>query len=212
MRHYEVMKICVIGAPSTGKSIFAKTLSAEMAKQGHSCELVQEYASSYIQLVGAPIHAWEQLVISMGQFLLEQKTTRDHIITDASSFVTYVYAQRALPQMIDAPEWPKYRNLLDLLRTLARSSAESYDLIFLLTHVFTPRRDGVRLDAHLSPATCREINRDIEQYLQSERVEYHRLKANATKSLESALKIIEQRMLISETSKTTQEKTPASIG
>ena len=195
------MKICVIGAPSTGKSVFARSLSAEMSKRGLSCELVQEYASSYIQLVGAPVHAWEQLVISMGQYLLEQKTTRDHIVTDASSFVTYVYAQRALPQMIEAPEWPKYRHLLDLLRTLARVSAGSYDLIFLLTHVFVPRRDGVRLDAHLSPDTCREINHDIEQYLQSERVEYHRLKANATKSLDTALKIIEQRMMIGESEK-----------
>lgn len=190
------MKICVIGAPSTGKSVFARSLSAEMSKRGLSCELVQEYASSYIQLVGAPVHAWEQLVISMGQYLLEQKTTRDHIVTDASSFVTYVYAQRALPKMIGAPEWPKYRNLLNMLRSLARSSAQSYDLIFLLTHVFPPRHDGVRMEAHLSAATCKEINRDIESYLQSERIEYHRLKANASKSVAAALTIIEQRLLI----------------
>ncbi len=66
------MKICVIGAPSTGKSVFAKNLAAHMSKEGLSCELVQEYASEYIQAVGAPSDAWEQLVISIGQYLAEQ--------------------------------------------------------------------------------------------------------------------------------------------
>ncbi|MEX1997614.1 MAG: AAA family ATPase [Candidatus Andersenbacteria bacterium] len=190
------MKICVIGSPSTGKSVFARTLSAEMGKRGINCELVQEYASAYIQQVGAPEQAWEQLVISIGQYLSEQKTTRDHMVTDAAAFATYVYAQRALPKMINSRVWPKYRHLLDMLRTLARISAESYDLIFLLTHVFLPRQDGVRLETHLSYDECKEINRDMEVYLESERVAYHRLKANSAKALGTAIQIIEQRLLI----------------
>lgn len=193
------MKICVIGAPSTGKSVFARSLSAEMSKQGHSCELVQEYATQYIQIVGNPTHAWEQLIISIGQYLSEQKTTRDHIVTDAAAFATYIYAQRTLPRTAPPAEWPKYRHLLDMLRTLARKSAESYDIIFLLTHVFPPRQDGVRLAEHLVPETCKEINKDIEQYLTQERFPYHRLKANSTKALTTALQIIEQRILINQT-------------
>lgn len=195
------MKICVIGAPSTGKSVFAKSLSAEMSKRSLNCELVQEYASEYIQLVGAPVHAWEQLVITIGQYLSEQKTTRDHFVTDAAAFATYVYALRSLPKKIDSPEWPKYRHLLDLLRTLARTSAESYDLIFLLTHVFPPRADTVRLDSHLSREECREINRQIEEYLESERIEFHKLKANTAGSLPKALHIIEQRLVITDPDK-----------
>lgn len=206
------MKICVIGAPSTGKSVFARSLSAEMSKRGYSCELAQEYATSYIQQVGQARHAWEQLVISIGQYLLEQETSREHIVTDAAGFVTYLYAQRLLPTAVLKADWPKYRHLLDMLRTLARDSAQSYDLIFLLTHVFPPRRDGARVADHLSLKFCQEINHDIEQYLQSERVEYHRLKANATKSLDTALTIIEQRMMIGEAAKTNQEKTPTSSG
>lgn len=190
------MKICVIGAPSTGKSVFARSLSAELSKQGRSCELVQEYATQYIQAVGTPVHAWEQLVISIGQYLSEEKTTRDHTVTDAAAFATFIYAQRVLPATAPKQEWPKYRHLLDMLRTLARKSAESYDLIFLLTHVFPPRRNGVRLAEHLAPEICREINRDIENYLNSERIPYHRLKANSGKAIESALTIFEQRLLI----------------
>lgn len=192
------MKICIIGAPCTGKSVFARSLSAELTKQGVSCELVQEYASYYIQQVGAPLQPWEQLVISIGQYLSEQKTNRDHLVTDAAAFATYIYAQRSLPKLISTAEWPKYRHLLDLLRTLARTSATSYDLIFLLTHVFPPRQDGVRLPAHFSRTECQAISRDIEGYLQSERLEYHRLKANATNSLATALKIIAQRLVIPE--------------
>jgi nicotinamide riboside kinase len=190
------MKICVIGAPSTGKSVFARTLSAEMTKKGMSCELVQEYATQYIQQVGPPEYAWEQLIISIGQYLSEQRTTRDHMVTDAAAFVTYVYAQRLLPKMIDTKEWPKYRHLLDMLRSLARISATSYDIIFLLNHVFPPRNDGVRLESHLSLEECKNINKDVEQYLASERVEFHRMKANEKKALPNALQLIEQRLLI----------------
>lgn len=190
------MKVCVIGAPSTGKSVFARSLSAELTKRGHSCELVQEYATLYIQQVGAPLHAWEQLVISVGQYLSEQRTTRDHMVTDAAAFVTYIYAQRLLPKMSDTQDWPKYRHLLDMLRSLARISATSYDIIFLMTHVFPPRRDGVRLEAHLSRKECQQINHDIESYLDSERVEFHRLKANERQAVSKALQLVEQRLLI----------------
>lgn len=190
------MKICIIGAPSTGKSVMARMVSAEMTKQGLSCELVQEYASLYIQQAGAPLHAWEQLVISIGQYLSEQRTTRDHMVTDAAAFATFIYAQRLLPKVSKTAEWPKYRQLLDTLRSLARISAVSYDLIFLLTHIFPPRRDGVRLDSHLSEAECRQINRDIEGYLTSERVDFQRLKANDSKAVAKAMSLIEQRLII----------------
>ena len=195
------MKICVIGAPSTGKSVFARSLSAEMSKKGMSCELVQEYASLYIQQAGAPEEAWEQLIISIGQYLAEQRTTRDHMVTDAAAFVTYTYAQRLVPKMVDNVLWPKYRTLLDTLRTLARMSATSYDLIFLLTYVFPPRSDGVRLATHLSREVCQDINKDIEEFLESERVEFFRLKANDPKAIDKALAMIDQRALIGGTSK-----------
>jgi len=190
------MKICVIGAPSTGKSVFARQLSAELTRLGLGCDLVQEYPSSYIQEVGAPKYAWEQLVMSIGQYLSEQTTTRDHMVTEGAAFATYVYAQRLLPKLSDSRDWPRYRHLLDVLRATARDSVNSYDLIFLLTHIFPPRRDGVRLEEHLSQKVCEKISRDLAAYLESERVEFHRMKANDSKALPKAVQLIEQRLMI----------------
>lgn len=189
------MKIGVIGAPSTGKSVFAKNLAAALTRDDLSCELVQEYASTYIQQVGAPREAWEQLVISIGQYLAEQHISRDHLVTDATAFATYVYAQRVLTKTTSKQDWPKYRHLLDMLRVLARQSAQSYNLIFLLTHIFPPRADGIRF--HLSTTDCTQIGQAIEDYLQSERIAYHRLKANDSQALDKALKIIHQRLIVS---------------
>jgi len=191
------MKICIIGAPSTGKSVFAKGLAAELGRRGTSCELVQEYASSYVQQVGKPEHAWEQLVICMGQWLIEEQTNRDWLVTDAAGYATFVYAQNLLPKQIPAKELSRYRHLLDMLRIMARKSLDSYDLIFLMTHVFEPRKDGVRF--HLSHAECKNIGEQLENYLKSERVEYHRTKANGAESLEKALALIEQRSVIQKT-------------
>lgn len=175
----------------------AKNLAAEMSKRGWSAELVQEYASQYIQQVGAPLEPWEQLVISVGQHLLEEsQVSRDNIVTDAAAFATYIYAQRLLPQEVPEKMWPKYRNLLDVLRELARKSIASYDLIFLMTHVFPPRTDGVRLPNHLDRKICQDINRDLEAYLQAERAEYYRIKANEADVLEKAINIIEQRLVV----------------
>lgn len=196
------MKICVIGAPSTGKSVFAKSLAAELGKRGKSCELVQEYASTYIQQVGTPKHMWEQLVICIGQHLNEQQTKREFMVTDAAVFATYVYAQRILAAQVPKVEWPRYRHLLDTLRTMARLSVESYDLIFFLTHVFAPRQDGVRF--HLSLEECKDISRELEAYLQSERVEYIRAKANSGQAVEQALALIEQRLVIQKPLRTKQ--------
>lgn len=190
------MKICVIGAPSTGKSAFARGLSAEMTKQGMSVELVQEYASAYIQEAGAPLQAWEQLVISIGQYLSEQQTTRDHMVTDAAAFATYIYAQKLIPQMSNDKDWPKYRALLDVIRSMARVSLDSYDTIFLMNHVFTPRSDGVRIEAHISSKVCQEINRDIENFLVSERVNFHKIRGNDSKATDKAISIIKQQELI----------------
>jgi len=190
------MKICVIGAPSTGKSIFARTLSAQMSKQGLNCELIQEYASQYIQQVGAPKEAWEELVISVNQHMSEQNTNRDHLITDGSAFATFIYAQHLIPARTNDAMWPKHRHLLDLLRTLARDSVSSYDLIFLMTHIFPPKRDGVRLTNHLDLEQCTTINEDLEKYMQTERIEFHRLKANDKAAVNKAMNIIQQRILI----------------
>lgn len=190
------MKICVIGAPSTGKSVFARTLAAELSKRGNPCELIPEFASQYIIHAGAPTAPWEQLVISIGQYLIEKETPPGYQVTDAAAFATYVYAERSVPKMANTAEWPKYRQLLDVLRAMARMSIGSYDIIFLLTHVFPPRNDGVRLAAHLTRVECQEIGRDLSAFLDSERVEYHRLKASDSKAITSALSIIQQRALI----------------
>ena len=190
------MKIGVIGAPSTGKSVFAKSIAAELTRRGHSCELVQEYASTYIQQAGAPLEAWEQLVISVGQYLAEQESGREHMVTDATAFATYIYAQRFVPKSAEADDWPKYRALLDVLRAMARRSVESYDLLFLLTHVFPPRDDGVRMKEHLAVDECRAINRDFETYLIAERAPYLVVKANRESAVADAVQRVEQELLV----------------
>jgi len=186
------MKICVIGAPSTGKSVFSRKLASQMGESGQSCELVQEYASSYIQQVGAPVYAWEQLIISIGQYLAEQKTTRHHMVTDAAAFVTYVYAQRLLPSKVDGENWPRYRHLLDVLRQTARISVQSYDVIFFLTHIFPPTNDGVRLQEHLSLEECQGLSADIEAYLRAERAVYYPIDVTKADVMSNALHIIEK--------------------
>ncbi len=188
------MKICVIGAPSTGKSVFAKNLAAYMSKEGLSCELVQEYASEYIQAVGAPEDAWEQLVISIGQYLAEREAKRDHMVTDAAMFVTYLYAQRLLPEQVGENEWPKYRNLIDMLRVLARQSVESYDAIFVMSHIFEPRADGVRLSYHLTRAQCEAVQKDIVGYLKSERAKFTEVDGRDPLAVQNAFLLLQERL------------------
>jgi len=176
--------------------VFAREIAAELTKTGKSCELVPEYASHYIQQAGDPASPWEQLVIGMGQFQAEQHTERDYVVTDAAAFATYVYAERAIPHQSEDDSWPKHRQLLDVLRIMARDSVNSYDLIFLLTHVYPPRKDGVKREDHLSLDECQTIGRNMATYLDSERVDYHRVQTNNAKAVPAALHLIEQRSVI----------------
>ena len=190
------MKLAIIGAPSTGKSALARALSAELIREGSSCDLIPDYASQYIAQAGVPEAASEQLVIATGQYLAEQRDAADYVVTDAAAFATYIYAQRSIPKETDGDSWPKDRALLDVLQTIARLSVGSFDLILLLTHVFPPRDDGTKAPQHLSVEECQEISRDIEHYLTSERAPFHKLRGNDPEVVTKARKVIEQHVMI----------------
>lgn len=186
------MRICVVGAPSTGKSSFVRALTAELCAQGNTCQHVAEYAHRYIQEAGSPQEPWEQLIIATGQHLEEQKATTGCLLTDTPAFATYVYALRHHSPSGESLTAPKHHQALEVLRLLAHRSVASYDLIFLLTHVFPPANGTTSL----SRPECQAINREFELYLQEEHVEYHRLKANDSAALPRALQLIGQRSLI----------------
>ena len=190
------MKIAILGAPSTGKSALARALSAELIREGSSCDLIPDYASQYIQQAGLPASPADQLVIGIGQYFAEQRDAADYVVTDAAAFATYIYAQRSIPKETDGDSWPKDRALLDVLQTIARLSVSSYDLILLLTHVFPPRDDGTKAPQHLSVEECQEISRDIEQYLTSERAPFHKLRGNDPEVVAKARRVIGQHSLI----------------
>ena len=185
------MKICVSGAPSTGKSAFARALSGEMTKRGMSCELIPEYASTYIQRVGLLAHFWEQIVIAEGQ-KMNEVFSREYIVAEGGGFVPYVYAKRALSCLARDENWEKYRNVLDMVHQMSRQSIESYDTIFLLSHVFEPKNDGVRLSDHLSFEQCQEIGEEIEGFLQAERSFYHVLDTRDADCVNRAIDVIQE--------------------
>ena len=181
------MKICITGAPSTGKTAFSRALAGEMGRQGLSCELVPEYASLYIQRVGIPQDPWEQLLIAFGQQQLEQYSTRPHTIIETGIFSAIIYAEYLLPKKIPASDQTKVQQLFDILRMVARKSTREYDLVLVMNRVFAPKSDGVRLDKHLSQETCEKINADIKHYLHSEGINFQEIDPQQADVVEQVL-------------------------
>lgn len=191
------MKVCIVGGPSTGKSFFARAIADSLNTGSQPFPLLQEYPTAYLRQVGQPKYLWEQLVLTCGQAVAEERLAAPHFITEGAAFVSYLYARRLLALQTPDADLPRYQHLLEVLRAVALDSAQRYDLIFLLTHCF-PRAATAHDDSYpVLAQRCEEIGGDIAEYLTEYRIPFHRLRANDTRAVAKAVQLIQQRLVIS---------------
>jgi len=85
--------VCVIGAPSSGKSTLATSVHHSLKVRGENSIFVGEAATDYIAEWGIPDTPLDQIVIFYKQLAREKmyQDTKDWIICDSSTILNYFY-------------------------------------------------------------------------------------------------------------------------
>jgi nicotinamide riboside kinase len=90
------MKVAIVGAPCTGKTILTRALTNELCLRGHNADMVSEYVqgflSRYIRPFKMTTDLLDQVMIFRGQREREDDLShKDIIVCDSSTFLIYVY-------------------------------------------------------------------------------------------------------------------------
>jgi hypothetical protein len=129
----ENTRICLIGAPGTGKSTLAQALVAKMKLQGLDVEFCPEYARTYFRQTGAPKNVFEQFVIFAGQCEREDELdVHDYVVADSASFMSDTfYSYMRFKQGKMGPD-PKLDRAYAELQRLCVPRLKSFDHIFFI--------------------------------------------------------------------------------
>jgi nicotinamide riboside kinase len=90
------MKIAIVGAPCTGKTLLTRALTNELCLRGYNADMVSEYVqgflSRYIRPFKTKTDLLDQMMIFRGQREREDDLShKDIVICDSSTFLIYVY-------------------------------------------------------------------------------------------------------------------------
>ena len=185
----KIKKICFVGAPSTGKTVLAKSLTGQLRKEGYTAELAREYARDFIVHYGPMKEAADQFLIFQGQKQREKETEErnpDFVVCDCATFLSYVYTFLYEPPKSDKKSWKKYKMVSKILLNEVKPRISDYDYVFFLPVEFKPEEDGTRLykDKAL------EISKQIEEFLQNQKVNYCQVRGNPKERLNKVLEVI----------------------
>lgn len=90
------MKITIVGAPCTGKTILTRALTNELCLRGYNADMVSEYVqgflSRYIRPFKTTTDLLDQVMIFRGQQERENDLShKDIVVCDSSTFLIYTY-------------------------------------------------------------------------------------------------------------------------
>jgi len=164
-----MVKIALMGSPSTGKSTLAAGVFTALKNIGENGELIQEYIREYIYKHGVPSSVLFQAIIFDKQFRRELAIPEDldFFVTDSPITLCYLYGLHySNPKDLDEREMIAhlYNNTLeDLYR---------YDMVYVLEHNFEPVDDGVRYQRR---EEIDHIQNMITHFLKTHKIPYKTL-------------------------------------
>ena len=95
--------VCIIGAPSSGKSTLATSIHYQLKRKGLNSIFITEAATDYIAEWGIPNTPIDQMVIFYKQLNREKMylESKDFIICDSSSILNYFYFRSLFPKKLN---------------------------------------------------------------------------------------------------------------
>lgn len=171
-----MIKIGLLGGPSSGKSTLAAALFAELKELGWKTEQVQEYAREFINKNGAITNILNQYLLYEKQSEKESivPETIEYLITDSPTILSLIYAiHYATPVNRDHQQM-----IINLYEKFIKYDRLNYDYLFLLPSIRNYVIDGTRTQ---TAKEATELGNKIKIFLDLHNMKYSLLHNKETK-------------------------------
>ena len=159
--------ICIVGAPSSGKSTLATDIHTTLKKNGKNSIFVPESSTDYIAEYGVPDSPLDQMVIFYKQLNRERMYigTKDYIVCDSSSLLNYFYFRSLFPNKLSNKDIATINHMQkEILKTLS-----SWTNIYYVNPILENTNDGIRFH---DQDQIVKLDRCIKSYLDIENIDY----------------------------------------
>ena len=129
------IKVAIVGAPSTGKTVLAADVVNVLKKKGIIAMFVGEYAKNWMaKHKRAPEVPADQFPISLRQMRRETElaNSQDVLVTDSSNWLSVVYASLLIRKGTDHED----SDLIHLIDLIEDTLPSHYDLQYYVPRVF----------------------------------------------------------------------------
>jgi nicotinamide riboside kinase len=162
--------LCVVGAPSSGKSTLATHLHADIKKNGKNSIFISEEATNFIAEYGVPTTPIDQMTIFYKQTNKENMFigSKEYIICDSSGFLNYFYFRK----LFKNPLSNKDIAVINHLQKEILKNFNKWDYIFYIPPMLNNIDDGIRFQ---DKDEIISLDRCIKSYLDVENINYYDL-------------------------------------
>ena len=160
--------ICIIGAPSSGKSTLATSVHHSLKVKGENSIFVGEAATDYIAEWGIPDTPLDQIVIFYKQLGREKmySGTKDWIICDSSTILNYFYFRSFFGDKLGRKDIAVINHIQkEILKTLD----QWYKIYYVPPIQSQDIEDGIRFH---DQNEIKKLDGIIKSYLGMEKIEY----------------------------------------
>lgn len=136
------MRICFVGAPSTGKSTIASIVYKDLQHLHSNIAFLSEYATEYQYKFGAGIKFNGQIDVISEQLRREKAVdNNDWVVSECPGFLNYIYMVFNVPEIVTTSKRGKY----SLFLKKAIESINWYDFILYFPIEFEQEESPVRV-------------------------------------------------------------------
>ncbi|MNJ90348.1 hypothetical protein D3C87_79430 [compost metagenome] len=159
--------ISIVGGPHSGKSTLASQINSILKTKGLNSVFCEEYAVEYIAKYGVPTCVEHQMIIFYEQMKKEKMFhgSRDFIVCDSSSWLSYIYSKSYLQQPISKQSLKS----LNFLQHEILENINYWNYVFYVPVMENYMLDGVR---YTTKNEAIELDKMIKGFLNLERVPY----------------------------------------
>jgi len=181
-----MIKVAIMGAPSTGKTTLAKELSIHLLyRKGKLAEYIDEYARQFVARFGVPT-IFDQYFFFEQQLKKERAVSEktEFLITDSPFYLSYVYGSKVMKR-----ENEKDRLYFHALVERLLEHVNDYEyVIYLPVSQDRLKPNGMRI--HTDIFDIQDIDNRIRGFFSIYNITYHTVTGTLEESIKKCCEII----------------------